>query len=43
MSELHDLFDRYWADRMAEYPELATMTGWLVICFAIALKLFRWR
>jgi uncharacterized protein (DUF885 family) len=28
MSELHDLFDRHWADRMAEHPELATMTGW---------------
>jgi uncharacterized protein (DUF885 family) len=28
MSELHDLFDRHWAHLMAEFPELATMTGW---------------
>jgi len=24
-------------------PQLATLTGWLVVCFALALKLFRWR
>ena len=24
-------------------PQLATLTGWLVVCFAAALKLFRWR
>jgi uncharacterized protein (DUF885 family) len=23
-----DLFDRYWAEQMNEFPELATMTGW---------------
>ena len=27
--------------RMA--PQLAIMVSWLVICFALALKLFRWR
>lgn len=24
-------------------PELGVMTAWLVVCFALALKLFRWR
>jgi len=24
-------------------PQLGIMTGWLVVCFALALKLFRWR
>ena len=24
-------------------PQLATMAGWLIVCFALALKLFRWR
>jgi ABC-type polysaccharide/polyol phosphate export permease len=24
-------------------PQLATLAGWLVVCFALALKLFRWR
>jgi ABC-2 type transport system permease protein len=24
-------------------PQLATLAGWLVICFGLALKLFRWR
>ena len=24
-------------------PELATLFGWLVVCFAVAMKLFRWR
>jgi ABC-2 type transport system permease protein len=24
-------------------PQLATLTGWLIVCFALALKLFRWR
>ena len=24
-------------------PQLATMTGWLIVCFTLALKLFRWR
>jgi len=24
-------------------PQLGTLSGWLVICFALALKLFRWR
>jgi ABC-2 type transport system permease protein len=24
-------------------PELAVLAGWLVVCFALALKLFRWR
>jgi ABC-2 type transport system permease protein len=24
-------------------PQLATLTGWLVVCFVLALKLFRWR
>jgi ABC-type polysaccharide/polyol phosphate export permease len=24
-------------------PQLATLTGWLTVCFALALKLFRWR
>jgi ABC-type polysaccharide/polyol phosphate export permease len=24
-------------------PQLATLTGWLVVCFVVALKLFRWR
>jgi ABC-2 type transport system permease protein len=24
-------------------PQLVTLTAWLVICFALALKLFRWR
>lgn len=28
MTELHDLFDRHWSHLMAEFPELATMTGW---------------
>ena len=24
-------------------PQLATLTGWLVVCFAVALRIFRWR
>jgi ABC-2 type transport system permease protein len=24
-------------------PQLGTLTGWLVVCFVLALKLFRWR
>jgi hypothetical protein len=24
-------------------PELAIVAGWLVICFALAVKLFRWQ
>jgi hypothetical protein len=24
-------------------PQLATLTAWLVGCFLLALKLFRWR
>jgi ABC-type multidrug transport system permease subunit len=24
-------------------PELGTLAGWLVVCFVLALKLFRWR
>jgi hypothetical protein len=24
-------------------PELATLAVWLVVCFALAMKLFRWR
>ncbi|HET7220243.1 MAG TPA: ABC transporter permease [Vicinamibacterales bacterium] len=24
-------------------PQLATLAGWLVVCFTLALKLFRWR
>jgi ABC-2 type transport system permease protein len=24
-------------------PQLGTLTGWLVVCFALAMKLFRWR
>jgi ABC-type multidrug transport system permease subunit len=24
-------------------PQLATLTAWLVVCFALALRLFRWR
>ena len=24
-------------------PQLATLTAWLIVCFAVALKLFRWR
>ena len=24
-------------------PQLATLTVWVVVCFALALKLFRWR
>jgi len=24
-------------------PELATLSGWLIVCFVVALKLFRWR
>jgi ABC-2 type transport system permease protein len=24
-------------------PELGTLTGWMVVCFVLALKLFRWR
>jgi ABC-type polysaccharide/polyol phosphate export permease len=24
-------------------PQLATLTGWLVVCFVLALRLFRWR
>jgi hypothetical protein len=24
-------------------PQIGVLTGWLVVCFAIALKLFRWR
>jgi hypothetical protein len=23
--------------------ELATLGGWLIVCFALALKLFRWK
>jgi ABC-type polysaccharide/polyol phosphate export permease len=24
-------------------PQLFTLSAWLVVCFALALKLFRWR
>jgi ABC-type multidrug transport system permease subunit len=24
-------------------PQVAILCGWLVVCFALALKLFRWR
>ena len=24
-------------------PQLSVLTGWLVVCFVLALKLFRWR
>jgi ABC-type multidrug transport system permease subunit len=24
-------------------PQLGVLGGWLVVCFALALKLFRWR
>jgi hypothetical protein len=24
-------------------PQLAVLSGWLVVCFFVALKLFRWR
>ena len=24
-------------------PQLGVLAGWLVVCFALALKLFRWR
>ena len=24
-------------------PQLAMLAAWLVVCFALALKLFRWR
>jgi hypothetical protein len=24
-------------------PQLATLGAWLVVCFTLALKLFRWR
>ena len=24
-------------------PQLGTLTGWVVVCFALAMKLFRWR
>jgi len=25
------------------WPQVAILTGWLVVCFGLALKLFRWR
>jgi ABC-type polysaccharide/polyol phosphate export permease len=24
-------------------PQLGILSGWLIVCFALALKLFRWR
>lgn len=24
-------------------PQLGVLSGWLVVCFALALRLFRWR
>jgi len=24
-------------------PQIAVLTGWLIVCFGLALKLFRWR
>jgi len=24
-------------------PQLAIISGWLIVCFGLALKLFRWR
>jgi ABC-2 type transport system permease protein len=24
-------------------PQLGILAGWLIVCFALALKLFRWR
>jgi ABC-type multidrug transport system permease subunit len=24
-------------------PQLSTLTGWLVVCFVVAMKLFRWQ
>jgi hypothetical protein len=25
------------------WPELSILVAWMVVCFAIALKIFRWR
>jgi hypothetical protein len=27
----------------ALWPQLLTLVAWMVVCFAIALRIFRWR